>query len=280
VTDTAKTGASETKRYFTSLDTQTCLYDTQRVLYFEHAIQQTVRPGDIVVDAGSGTGVLGMLAVRAGAAKVYCIELNDEYVEVIRHNAIQNGMADKITALAGDATTIRLPEKVDVIISEVMSAGFFYEPQLQILQHLRQFLKPGGRVVPEGMDNFVELINAQQEFYGLTFNHDTRYHPCDDTTLTTRSKYLAVDFSRDTPLHIKARRTVRCTANGTANAIRIPYIIHFSEGVIGTNPTKFLLNPQIIFLAKPTQLQAGAYYDVTLDYKAAASPLACRIQVH
>jgi len=238
-----------------------------------------VRPGDIVVDAGSGTGVLGLMAVQAGAAKVYCIELNEEYVEVIKQNARQNGMADKIVTIVGDATSVKLPEKVDVIICEVISGGFFYEPQLQILQHLRRFLKPGGHVIPEGMDNFVELIDAQQEFYGLTFNHDTRHYQCDDTSLTTRSKYLAADFLHDTPLHIQATRTVRCTTSGTANAIRIPYFIRFSESVIGTTPTEFLLNPQVLFLPKPVALQAGAYYDVSLDYEASASPLSCRIQV-
>jgi len=48
---------------------------------------------------------------------------------------------------------------------------------------------------------------------------------------------------------------------------------------MGTKPTEFLLNPQILFLPKPVTLQAGAYYDVSLDYEAAASPLSCRIQV-
>jgi predicted RNA methylase len=59
----------DTQKVFTSYDIQECLYDEVRVKHFQKAISNTVSDGDIVVDAGSGTGLLGMLAARAGAKK-------------------------------------------------------------------------------------------------------------------------------------------------------------------------------------------------------------------
>lgn len=264
---------------FTAYDTQTCLYDQQRVRYLQQAIFDTVHPGDIVVDAGSGTGVLGMIAAQAGASKVYCIELNQEYAEVIRYNAANNGMQDKIVVIQGDATTIALPEQVDVIVSEVISTGFFYEPQLQILHNMRRFLKKGGRVVPEAMENFVELIDAQEELYGLRFNYDSRYRELNDTSLTTKGKYLSTTFLQDTSFSIAATTKLRCMTTGRANAVRISCAIRFSSGVLATEPTDFLLNPQIIFLPEPRLLQVGKYYDLSLRYEASDFPVRCKITI-
>lgn len=267
------------EKIFTANDTQACLYDQQRVNYLRQAIFEVVRPGDVVVDAGSGTGVLGLIAVQAGASKVYCIEPNAEYVDVIKHNAQNNGMSDKVVAIQGDATNIGLPEAVDVIICEVISGGFFYEPQLQIMHNMRRFLKPGGRAIPALMDNFIELIDAQDELYGLRFNFDTRYRALNDISLTTKAKYFTADFLQDTPFSINAKRVVRCITSGKANALRISYSIHFSDGTIGAEPTEFLLNPQIVFLDEPLWLQAGLHYNVSLAYQAAASPLTRQLTV-
>ena len=55
----------DTQKVFTSYDIQACLYDEERVEYFREAIFRTVQPGDVVVDAGSGTGLLGMFAAHA-----------------------------------------------------------------------------------------------------------------------------------------------------------------------------------------------------------------------
>lgn len=267
------------EKIFTAHDTQTCLYDAKRVEYLKKAIFEVVRPGDVVVDAGSGTGVLGLLAVKAGASKVYCIEPSAEYVNVIKRNAENNGMSGKVVAIRGDATKVTLPEAVDVIICEVLSGGFFYEPQLQIMHNMRRFLKPGGRTVPALMENFVELVDAQDELYGLKFSFDTRCRALDDASLSTKSKYFTANFSQDTPTEIGATKKVRCITPGIANAVRISYNVHFSENVIGTEPTEFLLNPQIIFFKEPLRLQAGQFYQVSLAYEAATSPLTCQLTV-
>jgi type II protein arginine methyltransferase len=129
-----------------------CLFDERRVEHFRRAILDTVRPGDIVVDAGSGTGLLGMFAAVAGAARVYCVEISPGYIGVIEENARRNGLDDRIVVIHADATTVVLPEDVDVIVCEVLSAGLFYEPQLQIIENLRAFLRSGGSIIPSSVE--------------------------------------------------------------------------------------------------------------------------------
>jgi predicted RNA methylase len=269
---------------FTAYDIQACLFDRRRVEYLRDAIQRTVRGGDVVVDAGSGTGLLGMFAAQAGAAKVYCIELNGDFIPVIEENARRNGLSDRIVPVHADATKALdhiLPNPVDMVISEVISAGFFYEPQLQIMSNLRKFLKPGGAIVPNAMRNYVELIEAQETLYDLTFNFDSRFTDlAGDRPLTSRTLYLATNFHGVTDPVISEIAPVRATSRGTANAAKITYEIQFVDnGEWIDTPTEFLLNPQIIFLPSPVDVDVDHVYKVSLSYRASESPRTCNIVI-
>ncbi|WP_432833803.1 50S ribosomal protein L11 methyltransferase [Dactylosporangium sp. CA-092794] len=269
-----------TDKPFNTYEVQACLYDEERVHLLRAAIEQTVKPGDVVVDAGSGTGLLGLFAAKAGAARVYCVELNPEFVEVIQENAVRNGLSDRIIVVPADAVTYVPPEPIDVIISEVISAGFFYEPQLQILGNLSRFLREGGRVVPASMNNDVGLIAAQDEIYGLRMNFDARFQDlAGDEPMTTSESYLATDFAAPAGPGIDGEATVRALRSGAANALRISYSIVFAPGIESDKPTDFLMNPQIIYLAEPVELQAGTTYRIRLRYEASESPLQCAIDI-
>jgi predicted RNA methylase len=269
-----------TDKAFTDYDIQTLQFDERRVTMFMRAIEETVKDGDVVVDAGSGTGVLGLLAAKQGAAKVYCLELNSGFIPVIEENARRNGLADRIEAVAADATTFELPEQVDVIICEVISAGFFYEPQLQILANLRRYLKPGGVIVPSAVENKIELIDAQEEVYGLTFNYDSRFIELPkDTALTGAVTYLDTDFFKDRDEMIAAEVALRATSTGRANAVRITYRVSFTPGFDSSEPTDFLMNPQIIFLRTPVRVTEGEDYKLSIRYQASTAPISSEIIV-
>ncbi|MBB5869655.1 precorrin-6B methylase 2 [Allocatelliglobosispora scoriae] len=268
---------NDREKIFTSYDIQSCLYDVRRVELFQEAIRAVVKPGDVVVDGGSGTGLLGLLAAQAGAARVYCVELNKDYIDVINENAKRNNLQDRIIAIQADATTVRLSEEVDVIISEVISAGFFYEPQLQIVANLKHFLKPGGAVIPYAMENDVQLISAEDKLYGLTFSYDSRFRTLPgDVSLTERATYLKTTFGDVAPQDFGIRETARvvATRDGVANAVQIGYRLQFVEGGDwSSEPTDFLLNPQIVFLDQPVDVVAEQECEIGLTYQASSSPL-------
>jgi predicted RNA methylase len=256
-----------------------CLFDERRVEHFRRAILDTVRPGDIVVDAGSGTGLLGMFAAVAGAARVYCVEISPGYIGVIEENARRNGLDDRIVVIHADATTVVLPEDVDVIVCEVLSAGLFYEPQLQIIENLRAFLRSGGSIIPSSVENYVDLVRAQDTLYGLKFDYEPRWKILDDVALTNTAKYLHTDFYVGHPSGITADVPLYGEQPGAANAIRISYNLHLTDTIQSNEPTDFMLNPQIIFLPEPLSVSQGQAFTVELTYEAGCNPRACEVVV-
>jgi SAM-dependent methyltransferase len=124
------------------------LNDRTRTSSFLAGIAETVNPGDVVVDIGTGTGVLALAAARAEAKHVYAIEasaIGDVAQEIFE----ANGMADRITLLRGWSTSMDLPERADVLISEIIGNEPLAENILEVTRDARKrFLKPGARMVP------------------------------------------------------------------------------------------------------------------------------------
>ena len=67
------------------------IYDTRRVEAYQRALQLAVNPNSVVVDIGTGLGILAFLASKAGARKVYAIE-PDEVIAVARELAQINSL--------------------------------------------------------------------------------------------------------------------------------------------------------------------------------------------
>ncbi|HEV2918346.1 MAG TPA: 50S ribosomal protein L11 methyltransferase, partial [Actinomycetota bacterium] len=72
---------------------RTRICDRVRIEAFRRAIDSMVRPGDIVLDIGAGSGILSMFAARAGAARVYAVERTTVAV-LAQELAAANGVAE------------------------------------------------------------------------------------------------------------------------------------------------------------------------------------------
>src|SRR5439155_20231788 len=76
------------------------LHDDRRTGDYLAALGQAVRPGDVVLDIGTGSGVLAVAAARAGARHVYAVEASD-ISEVAERVFAANGMEDRVTLIPG-----------------------------------------------------------------------------------------------------------------------------------------------------------------------------------
>ncbi len=127
--------------------------DTGRNDAYEAAIRGAVTPGDLVLDVGAGSGLLGMMAARAGAGAVYACEMVPLVAAIADRIVRRNGWSDTVRILprhSGDLVLgTDLPRKADVIVSEIVSNGLLEEEVLATHRDLvPRLLRDGGRVIP------------------------------------------------------------------------------------------------------------------------------------
>jgi predicted RNA methylase len=263
---------------FTHYDIEWCLYDERRLRQYQAAIQKKSKD-KVVVDIGAGTGVLSLFAAQAGARRVYAIEINPRAAGIIAHHAERNGFGEIIQVIHGDGMAVELPEKADLIVSEMMSCGLFYEPQIQVMNNAKRFLKPGGQFIPEDVESHVELIAAETHSYGLRFDYVDRSTALPgDTPLTDRALYHHPRFAEETANHIEGDVMLTGSRNGVANAVRITGRAKLAEGIY-TGQTTSLFNPLVVFLKQPVAVTAGQSFRIRLSYVCGSDTLDARIAV-
>ncbi|MFH1538804.1 MAG: 50S ribosomal protein L11 methyltransferase [bacterium] len=137
------------------------LSDSLRMDGFREAINKMVGRGDVVLDAGTGTGIMAIMAVQAGAEKVYAVEKRG-ILEVAKNLARENGCADRVHFVGGDVRRIELPERVDGVVCEMLGYSGLSEGIREVMAIAKEkHLKPGGWMIP--VETSVFLVPVQDE---------------------------------------------------------------------------------------------------------------------
>ena len=124
------------------------LHDDRRTGDYLAALAAAVRPGDVVLDIGTGSGVLAVAAARAGARRVYAVEASD-IAEVAERVFAANGVTDTVTLVPGWSRQIELPEPADLLVAEIIGNEPLEEEILETtLDARRRLLKPDARLIP------------------------------------------------------------------------------------------------------------------------------------
>ena len=127
--------------------------DDARNAAYDAALRRAVRPGSRVLEIGTGTGLLAMMAARAGAAEVITCEMNPSIAQMATDIVARNGLADRVRVIAKHSDALELEAdldgKVDILVSEIVSNDLLGEDVLPAHERaVRHLLKPGGRVIP------------------------------------------------------------------------------------------------------------------------------------
>ena len=261
----------ESKQYWSMTEGAfNCLLDQGRTRAFANAIRRTVRPGDVVADLGAGTGVLSMIAAQAGASKVFAVESDPRNVRTLQHTFATNRL-NQIEVIRGDATTCRLPEKVDVIICEMVATALIEELQVPAMNNAHRYLKKGGRVVLRKMRSFVELVCSRERFYGFRFPI-IRYEYSDfpelrATSLTKKHLIGAIDFAHRVESDaVNFSECIHVKRAGRANALRISGETEFWDGshLGGSFAYSY---PIVLPLTKPIRVRLGEAVCINLSYR-------------
>ena len=122
--------------------------DNIRTDAYAEALRRAITPETVVLDLGTGVGVLALLAAKAGARKVYAVDPNDS-IQIAREMAQANDCADKIVFIQDLSTRIDLPERANVIVSDMHGIVPMFEHHLpSVIDARRRHLAPEGKIIP------------------------------------------------------------------------------------------------------------------------------------
>lgn len=139
------------------------LDDAARTSSFQTAIRRLVRPSDVVLDIGTGTGILAVTAALAGARHVYAIETT-AMARVAERLVEANGVADRVTVLEAHSFDVELPERADVLVSEIIGDDPLGERILSTFADARErLLVEAARIIPSRLQILVLPLEVPAE---------------------------------------------------------------------------------------------------------------------
>jgi protein arginine N-methyltransferase 1 len=179
----------------------TMFSDKVRMDAYSAAISKSVQPNDAVMDLGCGPGVFALLACKAGARRVYAIDMNG-VVDFGRQLAAANGFSERIIFMRGDSRHMHLPERVNVVVSDVRGVLPLFSNAIDTLQDARnRFLAVGGHLLPSRDTLYAAVVELPDVYRQLT-------HPWKAIPQLDLSRGLPLVLNSVQRLHIKPHQVL------------------------------------------------------------------------
>jgi predicted RNA methylase len=131
------------------------LADQERNDAFEKAIKRAVKPDSVVLDIGTGSGLLSMMAAKYGAKQVYTCEASSHIAEVAEKIIEKNGFKEKVSLFNLKSTQLtqltqkELTKKPNLIVAEIFDAGLIGEMAIPSFRHaLKELCADNCQVIP------------------------------------------------------------------------------------------------------------------------------------
>lgn len=227
--------------------------DRVRLEQFKAAVGRVLRPGDGVADLGCGSGILGLLCLQAGAARLFAID-STAMIEVARQTLTRAGLAAQVSFIRGHSQRIELPEPVDVVVCDhVGYFGFDYGIVHTLQDARRRFLKPGGRLIPTRINLWLAAIESADcnhkaegwkadgvppEFHWLRHHAANATHGVEvrrDALLSTPVHLAEIDLRTDNPDLFSWMAEIRIARDGVMHGLIGWFECELAEGVWITN---------------------------------------------
>lgn len=235
----------------------TMLNDETRNDAYDRAIRAAVRPGDHVLEIGTGSGILSMMAARAGAERVTTCEVNPALADVARRIVAANGYGERIAVVGRKSTQVEvgrdLPRPADLLIMEIFDSILIGEGVLPSLADARaRLLAPEARVLPRRSRVYaaaVEMpglrrINPIGRIAGFDLSQFAVFsNPAGQMVelaaephrlLSDPVQVFDFDFTRPVPNAGEARLDFKIREAGTVHALAIWYNLDLDDAIVMT----------------------------------------------
>lgn len=266
--------------------------DDERNQAYDLALRRAVKPGDLVLEIGTGSGLVAMMAARAGAERVVTCEVLPLMADIAREVIDRNGLGERITVIARKSTQLKvgedLPDKADVFVSELINIGMLAPNMIPVLQHARENLvKPGGRIIPAAAIVYGALIEAPQlarinpvrQISGFDLSpldklRSPGYAQIDMAADLVRQlsqpfRALEFDFRENMPERDAKLLQVAATSSGLVHGIAFWFDLVMDEEIVYSSASSTRTNhwkQAAEFFAQPVAVQPGDRLTIVAAY--------------
>jgi predicted RNA methylase len=262
---------------FSSVDlVHQCLIDTNKAEAFKETLQNVVQKNSTVLECGTGSGILSLIAAQAGAKAITAIEFDPYIANVAKDNISLNGKDHIITVLTEDARNITFPNGThfDIIIMEMINTGLIEEMQVQAMNnlHAQNLITLTTVLIPAVQETYITLAYTDFKQHGFTMKMVKQMWQeiKSDAVLSRLSgKQLLnrIDFSSPTPELFTAQIQFEVEQSGEINSIILSgkTILNKEETIV--LDSTFSLNPDIIIpLPEERNVEKGEIIALEIEY--------------
>lgn len=208
--------------------------DRVRTGAYAEALRCEVRPGSVVLDIGTGTGILAMIACQCGARRVYAVDPSDA-VQIAIETATDNGFRDRVTVIQRRSTDVTLPERADVIVSDMRGVLPPFQRHLPAIVDARErLLAQGGRLIPQSDTLWASVVEAPDVF-------DARTRPWENSpfSLNLRAglRYVANSWRKFRALSAQLLTEPSCWASLDYYPVITPHVIGSGQQAVKRDGT-------------------------------------------
>lgn len=247
--------------------------DRSRVGPFRQAIER-VCAGKVVLESGTGSAILSLLAARAGATAVYTFDLDPSVAAVAEENIRRSGLSDVVHFAVKNTLDVTLADldghRPGVVIAENLSTWQVTEPQITVLNHINRELATESTVrLPTRVFNTVELAESQFVFEDIV---SVRTHYFEftgvaaPTSLSAPHAMVEVDLRRVSPTSFRLVAAIGVRQAGVLNSLRLTSPLEVFDGIMFTGSDS-LMPPVVVPLPDDLPVAAGDTVEVEVAYE-------------
>eukprot|EP00668_Euglena_longa_P033221 GGOE01042760.1.p1 GENE.GGOE01042760.1~~GGOE01042760.1.p1 ORF type:complete len:412 (-),score=140.45 GGOE01042760.1:75-1310(-) len=244
--------------------------DFDRNEFYKTALKRVLTPESKVLEIGTGSGLLAMLAATIGCKWVVAVEANRHMAELAVQNIHLNGLQHKIRVVSRLSTELQpcdFPSPPDVLVSELFGTLLLGESALDYIHDARtRLLAPKAKVVPPAgcqMATLIEcpqlevitsvtqwggldlrFLNALQDTATVVFTkqYGFQFSTMPHTRIAPPIRILEVDFETADPAHLPQEQRFEVVAEhtGTVHAVMLTWEAYAHDGcaMISTDPSR------------------------------------------
>lgn len=262
------------------------LLDSVRTHAYRDAIRHFVTPDSVVIDLGTGSGILGFFACEAGARRVFAVDATHS-ADLASFVTRQLGYADRMEVIHDHSMKIVLPEPANLLVTETLGAFAFNEHILSsVIDARARLLQPGATIIPQRVDLYLvpaeapEVVDRfvnwwKKEPYGFNlsplavFASNVMYAVNVDAAsfLTEPATVVATDLATVTSADVSGHAHFNITRTGLLCGFAGWFRATLAPGIELTNeiPNTTSWNHVFLPLESPLAVEAGTPIDVDLE---------------